>query len=128
MMNRIRPVLMTQQGNANDTLSLALNWINAYAKSQNRAVSSYFYGAGGSAYYGSDATIAEADRGNADLFFSGAYDTQGISNMALDALWASNFGLKRIAYEGRQPGLLHPAAGRCHQPRPAHAKHDRQHP
>lgn len=100
MMNRIRPVLMTQQGNANDTLSLALNWINAYAKSQNRAVSSYFYGAGGSAYYGSDATIAEADRGNADLFFSGAYDTQGISNMALDALWASNFGLKRIAYEG----------------------------
>lgn len=100
MMNRVRPVLMAQQGNANDTLMLALNWINAYAKSQNREVSSYFYGAGGSAYYGSDATIAEADRGNANLFFSGAYDTQGISNMGLDALWAANFGLKRIAYEG----------------------------
>lgn len=100
MMNRVRPVLMTQQGNANDTLMLALNWINGYAKFQNREVNSYFYGAGGSAYYGSDATINEADRGNANLFFSGAYDTQGISNMGLDALWAANFGLKRIAYEG----------------------------
>lgn len=100
MMNRVRPVLMAQQGNANDTLSLALNWIHAYAKTQNRDVSSYFYGAGGSAYYGSDATIADADRGNADLFFSAPYDTHGIRNMALDALWAANFGLKRIAYEG----------------------------
>lgn len=100
MMNRVRPVLMTQQGNANDTLMLALNWIDEYAQSQNRAVNSYFYGAGGSAYYGADATINEADRGNANLFFSGAYDTQGISNMGLDALWAANFGLKRIAYEG----------------------------
>ncbi|MCX9156936.1 fibronectin type III domain-containing protein [Niveibacterium sp. 24ML] len=100
MMNRIRPVLMNQQGNANDTLRLALNWIDGYARSRNREVRSYFYGAGGSAYYGSDATISEADRGNADLYFSGAYDTQGISAMGLDALWAASFGLKRIAYEG----------------------------
>lgn len=100
MMNRVRPVLMTQQGNANDTLRLALNWIDAYAKSNNRTVNSYFYGAGGSAYYGSGVDISEANRGNAAVYFSGTYDTQGISNMELDALWAASFGLKRIAYEG----------------------------
>lgn len=104
MMNRVRPVLMTQLGNANATLSLALNWLDAYAKTQGptREVKSYVYGAGGSAYYASDSAITSTDRGNADLFFAaGAYPSaQSKKKMALDAVLAGNLGLKRVAYEG----------------------------
>ena len=105
MMNRVRPLVMTQQGNANNTLSMALNWLDAYAHSQSpREASSYIYGAGGSGYYNVNVMPSVADQGNADLFFApGNYPaTVNVKNFGLDAVWAANFGLKRIAYEGGQ--------------------------
>jgi len=103
MMNRVRPLIMTQQGNANGTLSLALGWLDAYAHAQSREVGSYVYGAGGSGYYnGNNSPVPAADQGNANLFFAtGNYpDTRAIKGIGVDAVWAANYGLKRIAYEG----------------------------
>lgn len=106
MMNRVRPLIMTQQGDANGTLSLALNWLDGYAHSQapSREASSYLYGAGGSGYYTVNNMPSVADQGNADLFFApGNYPaTQNVKGFGVDAVWAANFGLKRIAYEGGQ--------------------------
>lgn len=102
MMNRVRPMLMTKQGNANNTLSQPLQWLDAYAHRQApvREVSSYLYGAGGSAYYGVNASVA--NKGDAKAFFvSGNYpDRAFVKNTAIDAVWSANYGLKRIAYEG----------------------------
>jgi hypothetical protein len=102
MMNRVRPVLMTQQGDAQSTLSTPLKWLDAYAQQQKpaRSVASYLYGAGGSGYYWADkALINKADR---DAYFAAgkfppAATVRGIGR---DAVWAANYGLKRIAYEG----------------------------
>jgi hypothetical protein len=106
MMNRVRPLIMTQQGNANGTLSLALNWLDGYAHSQSpsREAGSYIYGAGGSGYYNVNQMPSVADQGNADLFFvQGNYPAiQNVKAFGVDAVWAANFGLKRIAYEGGQ--------------------------
>lgn len=100
MMNRIRPVLMTQQGNAQMTLEQGLNWLDAYAKAQGRTVNSYLYGAGGSGYYG--VNTEPTDKTDVNGFFApGNYPaTQNVKGMGVDAVWAANFGLKRIAYEG----------------------------
>lgn len=102
MMNRVRPILMTQQGDGQATLSTGLVWLERYGKRQNpeRTVDTYIYGAGGSGYYGP--MVAEADRGNADVYFSSANypPTQNLRNFELDATWAAAYGVKRIAYEG----------------------------
>jgi hypothetical protein len=102
MMSRVRPVLMTQQGDGQGTLSQALNWLDAYARRQSpaRQVSDYLYGAGGSAYYG--VNNEPANKTDRDAFFASAnYPASGnVKGMGVDAVWAANFGLKRIAYEG----------------------------
>lgn len=102
MMNRVRPLLMTQQGNGQATLSVALTWLDAYAQRQSpaRTVSSYIYGAGGSGYYGVNSE--PADKTDVEGFFAaGNYPaTQNVNGMGTDAVWAANYGLKRIAYEG----------------------------
>lgn len=102
MMNRVRPVLMTQQGNAQATLEIALNWLDAYAKRQTlvRSVDSYLYGAGGSGYY--NVNNEPADKTDVNGYFAaGNYPaTQNVLGMGVDAVWAANFGLKRVAYEG----------------------------
>ena len=105
MGNRVRPLVMTQQGDANGTLSLALAWLDAYGRSQSpaREVSSYLYGAGGSGYYnGNTWPVPVADQGKPDLFFAASNypDTGAVKGMGRDAVWALNYGLKRIAYEG----------------------------
>jgi hypothetical protein len=102
MMNRVRPVLMTQQGNAQDTLAKGLTWLDAYAHRQNpvREVSSYIYAAGGSGYYGVNKEPASQTDLNA-FFANGNYpSTQNVKGIGVDAVWAANYGLKRIAYEG----------------------------
>lgn len=102
MMNRVRPLVMTQQGNANGTLSQSLIWLDTYAKAQSpaRTLASYLYGAGGSGYYG----VNSEPSNHADLdgfFASGNYPaTLNVKGFGVDAVWANNFGIKRIAYEG----------------------------
>lgn len=102
MMTRIRPVLMTQQGDGQATLSQALTWLDNFARSQSpaRKVSDYLYGAGGSGYYG--ATNEPADKTDRDGYFAaGNYPpAQNVKGFGVDAVWAANYGLKRIAYEG----------------------------
>lgn len=102
MMTRIRPVLMTQQGDGQATLSQALTWLDNFARSQSpaRQVSDYLYGAGGSGYYG--ATNEPADKTDRDGYFAaGNYPpAQNVKGFGVDAVWAANYGLKRIAYEG----------------------------
>jgi hypothetical protein len=102
MKNRVRPLLMTQQGNGQTTLEQALLWLDAYAQRQSpaRAVDSYLYGAGGSGYYG--VNQEPANHGDLDAFFAtGNYPaTQNVKGFGVDAVWAANYGLKRIAYEG----------------------------
>ncbi|WP_211209876.1 hypothetical protein [Uliginosibacterium gangwonense] len=102
MMTRVRPLLMTQQGNGQGTLADALNWLDAYAKRQTPAhsVDYYVYGAGGSGYYG--VNTEPANHTDLDGFFaSGNYPkTQNVKGFGVDAMWANNFGLQRIAYEG----------------------------
>jgi hypothetical protein len=102
MMSRVRPLVMTQQGNAQMTLQQALTWLDAYAKVQvpSRLVSSYLYGAGGSGYYGVNSE--PTDKADVNAFFApGNYPaTQNVKGMGVDSIWAANYGLKRIAYEG----------------------------
>nr|WP_320133087.1 fibronectin type III domain-containing protein [uncultured Holophaga sp.] len=102
MMSRVRPLLMTQQGNANNTLSLPLNWLAAYGQSLSpqRTVASYLYGAGGSGYYG--VNTEPSDLTDLDAFFaSGNYPATGnVKGFGVDSLWTSNSGLKHVAYEG----------------------------
>ena len=102
MMNRVRPVLMTQQGNGQMTLQQALIWLDAYAhrQSPSREVNSYIYGAGGSGYYGVNSEPTDKTDVNG-YFAPGNYPaTQNVAGMGVDAVWAANYGLKRIAYEG----------------------------
>jgi hypothetical protein len=106
MMSRVRPVLMTQQGDGQATLSQALLWLDSYARRQSpsREPRSYLYGAGGSAYY----SVNKEPRNQSDtnaFFAPGNYPAkQSVRNFGIDAVWAMNYGLKRIAYEGG-PGL-----------------------
>jgi hypothetical protein len=102
MMNRVRPVLMTQQGNGQATLQAAITWLDAFGHRQtpSREVGSYLFGAGGSAYYGVNSEPADKTDING-YFATGNYPaTQNVKGIAVDAVWAANFGLKRIAYEG----------------------------
>lgn len=102
MMSRVRPVLMTQQGNAQNTLSEALTWLDAYGQRQSpaRSVASWLYGAGGSGYYQPAKTPANKTDRNA-FFAPGNFPPPGmVRGIGLDAVWAANYGLRRIAYEG----------------------------
>jgi len=102
MMDRIRPVLMTQQGDAQATLSRALLWLDAYGHRQKepREISSYLYGTGGSAYYGVNKT--PRNQSDVEAFFApGNYPaSQRLKAFGVDSVWAANFGLKHLAYEG----------------------------
>jgi hypothetical protein len=102
MMSRVRPVLMTQQGDAQATLSQALLWLDGYAHRQSprREVDSYLYGAGGSAYYGVNSP--PRDQSDVDTFFApGNYPSSwNVKAMGIDSVWAAAFGLRHLAYEG----------------------------
>jgi len=104
MMTRVRPVLETQEGDGQGTLSSALQWLDAYAATlpTPRKVSDLIYGGGGSAYYG----VNDASSSDPDLFFAGANhpDASTVRQWATDSLWTHNYGIRHVAYEGG-PGL-----------------------
>jgi hypothetical protein len=100
MMTRVRPVLMAQRGNANNTLGAALTWLDGWLTSQApaRSVRSVIHGAGGSAYYGAN-NMLSAVAGT--LFAAGNFpDASAVYDITTDSLWAHNYGLKLVAYEG----------------------------
>lgn len=109
MMTRVRPVLMTQRGNAQNTLGAALTWLDGWLSSlpTPKAMKDVIHGAGGSGYYGANAMVSA----DPDQFFApGNYpDSYSLRDFALDAVWTRNYGLRRVAYEGG-PGLSFSAA------------------
>jgi len=104
MMTRVRPVLMTQEGDGQATLDQALEWLDAYAPTLTPAMTipQLIYGGGGSAYYG----VVNSQSADPDAFFAtGNYPDPGVvQQWAIDSLWDSNYGIRHIAYEGG-PGL-----------------------
>jgi hypothetical protein len=104
MMTRVRPVLMTQVGNANYTLSAALEWLDGYAATMPnpRRVKDLIFGAGGSGYYGMNDMISAVP----DTFFAPANypDVESVRRFAIDSIWSRNYGVEHVAYEGG-PGL-----------------------
>ncbi|OHD39779.1 MAG: hypothetical protein A2015_11060 [Spirochaetes bacterium GWF1_31_7] len=100
MMTRVRPILATQQGDANATLSRCLTWAEQYYKDfESHDLTYYYYGIGGSAYYGVNEGYKSI---NPDVFFNpAAYPDEVFKKMNLiDSTWAHTYGLKRVAYEG----------------------------
>jgi hypothetical protein len=102
MMTRIRPVLMTQQGDAQGTFSAAMKMMFAYYNngegnfvSNPHPPSYYFYGAGGSGYYGPPITVTTLD-----TLFAGMTPTGWAPQLKIDAAFATAMGLKRVCYEG----------------------------
>ena len=116
MMERIRPVLMSQLGYADGPLLQGLHFMEDYynnpAQVRNpKPPRYYFYGIGGSGYY-SPQNPASPDTAFAD-FSDRAKWTKALQQ---DAHYAAAFGLKRIAYEGG-PSLEAPITD---QTRPAY--------
>ena len=109
MTARIRPVLMTQLGNAEHFLGgqakMMLNYYNNMAGNfvtAPRPPSYYFYGAGGSVYYQPDGPVTTLD----EFFDDSAFKPAGlIPQLEKDAAFVAAMGLKRIAYEGG-PNLI----------------------
>ncbi len=105
MMTRIRPVLESQQGDGQATLSSGLSFVFNY---YNNAAgpffdaphppSYYFYGAGGSAYWN---TINRSTLSSLDAFFAdpGITPAGWLAFLQKDANIATAMGLKRVAYE-----------------------------
>ena len=108
MLSRVRPVLMTQVGNAQATLSTALTWLDTWLRESPtpRSASDVLYGAGGSGYYGvNDGISARPDQ----FFATSNYpDVGSVRAFSIDTVWAANYGLRHVAYEGG-PGLSYSA-------------------
>ena len=99
MGKRVRPVLMTQLGNGQGTLEVALKWAHKYYGAQSPAIAlgQLYFAAGGSAYYGVNTWSANPD----SFFASGNYPQRGFGKqVAVDTMWAMNWGLRHVAYEG----------------------------
>ena len=101
MMNRVRPVLMSQKGSGGTFGEgfTQLTWLDQYGAQLHppRTVNSYICGSGGSAYYG-----VKKMSGNPNIYFApGNYPDKATANgFPVDAIAAKNWGLQRIAYEG----------------------------
>lgn len=100
MMQRIRPVLMTQLGYADgpllQSLHLMQDYYNSPAHVRNpKPPGYYFYGGGGSGYY-SPKNLASPSAAIADL----TSQAKWTAALQQDENYAAAFGLKRIAYEG----------------------------
>jgi hypothetical protein len=101
MMTRVRPLLMTQTGNGQATLSQNMIMLFNYYNNPDKVAdphppSYYFYGAGGAGYF------SFSDTATPDLVWSNStMDTNNYRTRLLpDIAWCSSFGLKRVAYEG----------------------------
>jgi hypothetical protein len=102
MMTRVRPLLMTQEGDGQATLSENLNMMLDYYNNPAHVATPhppnyYFYGAGGSGYYTFDASATTLDQ----IWTSGDMDTSAWirSSLVPDISLCATFGLKRVAYE-----------------------------
>jgi hypothetical protein len=106
MMTRVRPVLMTQQGDGQGTLSQAVRLLQGYYNNGEgnfvatpRPPSAYFYGAGGSGYY-------NPDNASPTLTLSTIWDSMTMSVdrwrevLRRDADRAAAMGVRRVCYEG----------------------------
>ncbi len=104
MMSRIRPMLMTQRGNAQATLSNALLWLESFLAGlpTPREVRDVVWGAGGSGYWGARNMVSAIP----DTFFGEGNipDDGSLRDFAVDSVWTGNYGIRHIAYEGG-PGL-----------------------
>jgi hypothetical protein len=102
MMTRVRPVLMTQAGNAQNTLGAALTWLAPHLAGlpKPRTPKDVLYAAGGSGYYGMNSMISAVP----DVFFAqdNYPDLAAMKAFGIDGMWTHNFGLKHVAYEGGQ--------------------------
>jgi Carbohydrate binding module (family 6) len=100
MMERVRPVLMTQLGYADGPLLQAIHLMQDYYNNPNwvdkpKPLNYYFYGLGGSGYY-NPKTPTSPGATLADLTNS----AQWTKVLQKDMDYAAAFGVKRIAYEG----------------------------
>ena len=99
MITKIRPVLMWQQGDAQSTAEEQLILLDYISQSNNKPISYYLYGAGGSAYYNPDNTSDSLTLDN--IWSSASFDTAVWSpNMKIDAFYSTIIGGHRVAYEG----------------------------
>jgi hypothetical protein len=104
MGTRIRPVLMSQLGNAGavlfDETTMMLNYYNNMGGNfvaTPHAPNYYFYGAGGSGYYNPLASASSLDA----LFVDPGMTPAGfVPTLQDDAKLVAAMGLKRVAYEG----------------------------
>lgn len=99
MMQRIRPVLMTQLGYADGPLYQAIHFMEGYYNNPARVsnpkpANYYLYGVGGSGYYGPK-NLSSPNAAFADL----TDQVKWTADLQQDANYAAAFGLKRIAYE-----------------------------
>lgn len=110
MMSRVRPVLAWQVGNEGISMS-CLNFLSAYYGGNDprsdcpnpQAPSYFFYGAGGTTYWGTDGGFTLETIWENGGF---AYDTF-YEKIKGEALMASAFGFRYCAYEGN----VHPHVG-----------------
>lgn len=96
MMSRVRPILATQVGNANNYLRDGLLWAEGYYGNAR----DLWYGGGGAAYYESDAAASNTSMGTMAAYFAGLPSAEFARTTGADAIWTKGFGLKTVAYEG----------------------------
>jgi hypothetical protein len=96
MMTRVRPILASQVGNANNYLSEGLLWADAYHGDTSRL----WYGGGGAAYYDSSTAPTDTSVATMSAYFTGLPAPYFARQTATDTIWTNGFGLKNVAYEG----------------------------
>jgi hypothetical protein len=112
---RIRPVLMSQLGNAGGTLLNEMKMMLDYYDNMAGAMVSdphppkyYFYGGGGSGYYSPSTSVATLDA----FFADAGMRPEGFAPLLrADEYLVAAMGLKRVAYEGG-PDLVASGAAR----------------
>lgn len=119
MMTTVRPIFSTQVGNANNFLSVGLQWAQAFYGQVRttaplnlvaRKPSDIWYGGGGAAYYQSDFDTKDTTTASMKAYFGALPTPVFTKNSIVDSIWTHAYGLKYVAYEGG-PGPGGSAAG-----------------
>ncbi len=108
MMTRVRPVLMTQLGNADGPLQQAVYFMEGYYNNPAQAgistphpLNYYFYGLGGGADYApGDESSTGAILATLSAAVGASPQLGWAASLPKDAAYAAAFGVHRIAYEG----------------------------
>lgn len=109
MMSIVRPVFSTQVGNANNFLSVGLQWAQAFYGQVRKAAptnpvarkpNDLWYGGGGAAYYEANFDPKDTNAATKETYFAGLPTPSFAKNSAIDSTWTHAYGLKYIAYEG----------------------------